>query len=318
MVIPIVVLLAAAVGLWLWHPWVPPTVIADPEPTGKRVHERGVFANYYPAEGDEPGPAILLLGGSEGGISEFVTDVAIEIQREGYSVLIPGYFDVPGQPGNLERVPLETFDRALDWLLDQDEVDRERVGIAGVSKGAEAALLVATRHPELRAVVAGVPSSYVWPGISWTDPWPDSSWTLNSEPLPMLPYGRPGLSFFTGDIGQVYRRGLPKRAAHPDAAIAIEAIESPVLLICGEEDKLWPSCEMARQLKERAVDRNGPPVRILAYQDAGHLCVGPPLERTDELYGLLTRLGGTATGNNAARGDAWPKILDFARRHLRD
>lgn len=316
LLISLSVLVVALVALWIWRPWVPDIEIIDPGPTGRRVSERGVFANYYPAKGAEGGPAILLLGGSEGGISEPLTDVATVLQEEGYSVLTPGYFGVPGQPGNLERVPLETFDRALAWLERQREVDPDKVGVAGVSKGAEAALLVATRHPEVRAVVAGVPSSYVWPGISWTDPWTDSSWSVDGEPLPFLPYGPFGLSFFMGDIGKVYREGLPKRAEHPDAAIPVEDIDAPVLLVCGREDSLWPSCEMARQLKERADDLNGPPIRILAYDDAGHLSVGPPVRRGEKLYDFLDRLGGTTNGNNAARADGWPKILGFARRHL--
>ncbi len=283
--------------------------IVDAGSTGRRIQEDGIFANYFPAAKKSPG--ILLLGGSEGGLGSGTRDAAKTLQAQGYSVLTPSYFGAPGQPKHLELVPLETFDRALTWLRAQPEVDRDRVAIAGVSKGAEAALLVATRHPELRGVVAGVPSSFVWPGIEFGKLKTPSSWTLNGRALPFLPYGPFRFRMLRGDIGVVYRDGLKHVSQHADARIPIEKIHVPVLLICGEDDKLWPSCTMSRQLEEQGKD-----VTVLAYPDAGHLSVGPPLSRDDPLYEKLGFLGGTPAGNNAARADSWPKILEFARRTL--
>ena len=77
----------------------------------------------------------------------------------------PAYFRGPGQNPDLELIPLELFSSALRWLSRQPEVDPSGLGILGGSKGAEAALLVAVRHPELKAVIAALPSSVVWPGI---------------------------------------------------------------------------------------------------------------------------------------------------------
>ena len=292
--------------------------IVDPASTGRRVREAGVFANYFPSTRPGRGPAVLLIGGSEGGIGRGTNQAAEALQKQGVSVLAPSYFGAPGQPERLVLVPLETFDRALDWLRSQPEVDPGRIGVGGVSKGAEAALLVATRHPELRCVVAGVPSSAVWPGIKFGSLNPPSSWTLDGRALPMLPYGpfRPRILF--GDIGSVYRDGLKQFAKHTDAAIPIEKTKAPVLLLCGESDKLWPSCMMSRQLEARAKSRGGPPVRVLAYADAGHLSIGPPVPKDDPFYRRLGFLGGSVEGNNAARADGWAKILDFVRTSLQD
>jgi hypothetical protein len=119
-----------------------------------------------------------------------------------------------------------------------------------------------------------------------------------------------------GDIGTVYRDGIKRLSSHVDAEIPIETIKAPVLLICGEADELWPSCPMSRQLEARAERHGGPSVKILAYPDAGHLCVGPPLKRGDPLRSKVAVLGGTTEGNNDARADGWPRILAFARRAL--
>ena len=170
--------------------------VVDPGRTGERVHEQGVFANYFPAKVSGRRPGVLLLGGSEGGIAGQTNDAARTIQAEGYSVLVPSYFGAPGEPKHLERIPLETFDRALAWLRARPEIDPDRLVIGGVSKGAEAALLVASRHPELRAVVAGAPSSVVWPGIKFGTLATPSSWTVGGRPLRCCPTVRSGSACF--------------------------------------------------------------------------------------------------------------------------
>jgi dienelactone hydrolase len=302
-----VLVCSAGAVVWITKPWVPGIVISDPGAAGRRVNEHGVFANYFPVRNATNGPAVLLLGGSEGGIKG--TAVARNLQAAGFSVLQAGYFGGPHQPKQLERIPLETFDRALAWLRNQPEVDPQRVGVVGQSKGAEAALLVGTRDHALRAVVASSGSSYTWPGINWNSFKADASWTSQGKDLPVLPYGPFHLfSFLHGDIGRVYREGLPKRARHADAAIQPRDITAPVILLCGEDDTLWPSCTMARQMKAREAS-----VEVLAYPHAGHHVFGPPTNLGDP---ALRKWGGTPAGNNAARSDAWPKVIAFLHAAL--
>lgn len=45
----------------------PPAEIVNAGPTGEKVNKDGVFGNFFPAMADKPRPAILVLGGSEGG-----------------------------------------------------------------------------------------------------------------------------------------------------------------------------------------------------------------------------------------------------------
>jgi dienelactone hydrolase len=292
-------------------PPLPEIRLTAPGATGERVVAPGLFANYFPAQTDRRSPGILMLGGSEGGIGRGITNMAVALQEAGFSVLTPAYFGAPGQPKNLELIPLETFDRAIEWLRARPEVDPHRIAIIGVSRGADAALLVAARHPEVRTVVAGAPSSVVWPGIRGRESFrAASSWTISGQPLPFLPYGPFRLSLLFGDIGSVYRGWLERLPEHPEAVIPVEKIKAPVLLVCGEDDTLRPACAMARQLKARAGAEDGPPIRILAYSQAGHGAFGLPLPRDDE---RLARWGGTPSGNNAARADSWPRIIEFLR-----
>lgn len=316
----IVFAVAGLAALWAFNPFAPEIVIADPAPEGRRIIENGLVANYYPplAEGKHPG--ILLLGGSEGGLGTGTSRMAKALQEQGYAVLQVSYFGGPGQPKMLALVPLETFDRALDWLKAQIEVDAERLAVVGASKGAEAALIVATRRSELRAVVAGMPSSVAWQGIDSNivnmifNP-PGGSWSLEGKPIPFLPYAQP--KDFNGDIGAIYIASLLELSKHEDAIIPVEKTRAPVLLICGKRDTLWPACPMADQVKARAEANGGPVVTILAYDEAGHGVMGVPIEKSNPGYNRLGSLGGTAGGNNAARIDGWPKVLQHLEEALK-
>jgi hypothetical protein len=56
-------------------------------------------------------PAVLVFGGSEGGDS--MVEVAALLSAHGYPALSLAYFDAPGLPHELARVPLEYFARAV-------------------------------------------------------------------------------------------------------------------------------------------------------------------------------------------------------------
>ncbi|PZO54375.1 MAG: acyl-CoA thioester hydrolase [Alphaproteobacteria bacterium] len=292
----------------------PQIEVLEPGPTGVRVEEAGVFGNFYPAAGDGPHPGIVSLGGSEGGLGRGVKHMALELQREGFSVLQLAYFGAPGTSESLERIPLELFDRGLAWLGAQPGVDAQRLALVGGSKGAEAVLLVATRHPELRAVVAGMPTNVAWNGINWQrgGQSESSSWTSGGEDIPTMPFS--SWNQAEGVIS-VYRsiEDSAQRAAAERAAIPIERARAEMLLVCGEAETMWPACPMSRAVAARAAERGGPQIHILAYADAGHLVFGPPIARDNAFYQRLDMLGGTVEGNAAARADSWPRIVAFLR-----
>ena len=290
----------------------PPVQVLPPGETGRRVTDDGLVANYFPAA--RKGPAVLMLPGSLGGLPPEMNNQAKVLQAEGFSVLYLSYFRAPGQNLRLELIPLEYFDTALSWLARQPEVDANRIGIFGGSKGAEAALLVATRHPELKAVIAAMPSSVVWTGVVWggSNTPIDSSWSEGGKALPHLPH-TPFDSGTAATMADNYAASLKLLPQHPEAAIPVEKITAPLLLVCGEADRTWPSCPMARQIEERLRSRQRPAPIVLAYPNAGHAVIGSPLPPDDP---RLTAAGGTPEGAAAARADSWPKAVAFLKTHL--
>jgi dienelactone hydrolase len=289
-----------------------PPVVADPALGGARVARNGVFADLYRSSLPSPRPAILLLGGSEGGLNPGVQWEARSLAAEGFHVLYLGYFGCPGTPSHLVGVPLETFDRGLSLLRAEPAVDPTRLAIVGASKGAEAALLVAARHPDVRAVVVGMPSSVAWPGINPGAATMEAIWTLSGVAVPFLPYAVD--SYAESGIFGMYNDALPNKEQHPDAIIPAERIAAPMLLVCGAADTLWPACAMAGQIADRLRACGRPAPMSLPYENAGHGVFGPPVE--PPYHPLLAAYGGTPEANAVARSDSWPKAIAFLKSAL--
>ncbi len=286
------------------------TAAAPAGPPPLQVRTPDIVADFYRPAQPGRAPAILLLGGSEGGLGAGVAKEAAVLAAHGYAVLQVCYFGCPGQaePQQLKLVSLETFSRALDWLLARPDVDPAHVGVVGTSKGAEAALLIAARRRELKIAVVGVPSSVAWAGIDGANMVVESSWSEHGKPVPFMPYG------WTGSwkgIRALYEDGLAQNgAARADAVIPVERINGPVFMVCGQADTLWPSCPMASAIQQRLTAKAfSHPVTLLAYADAGHAAFGPPVSSANPNYPKLAGLGGTLEANAAAREASWPKAL---------
>jgi dipeptidyl aminopeptidase/acylaminoacyl peptidase len=139
----------------------------------------GVYGTLFlPADTSARRPALVVFGGSEGGLS--TERYAAMLAANGYPAIALAYFKEPGLPATLTRVPLEYFARALRLLRAEPGVDPDRVLVQGTSRGGEAALLVGATYPDLvHGVVAGVPSSRVGSTPNGSTP----AWTLDGRPL---------------------------------------------------------------------------------------------------------------------------------------
>jgi len=230
-----------------------------------------IYADLYlPNRAAGHRPAVLLFGGSGGGLGEFFE--ARLLASHGYPAMALAYFREPGLPEQLDRIPLEYFVKALQELRRAPGVDAAQVLTWGVSRGSEAALLLGAHFPRLvHGVVATVPSSVV-----------NSGWTLRGHPL---------------------RR----------AAIPVERIRGPIVLVCGGRDLVWPSCSYADAIVKR-LQQHGEAGRVteLRYPAAGH-SVGEivpyvPTASVDLGPGA-PEMGGTVSSVVLGRIDAWRHIL---------
>jgi dienelactone hydrolase len=267
-----------------------------------------VVGTFYAPYGKRALPGVIMLGGSEGGISR---DPAALLASHGYAVLAAGYFGIAPLPDDLDRIPLESIDRAVAWLREQPSVDPKRIAVVGGSKGAELALLAASRNPAIRAVVAMAPSSVVYQSITGGKQ-TSSSWTAGGKELPYAPYVSSEAFTKSKRLIDLY---VPTLAAAPDAAaIPVETINGPILLLAGKDDALWPSAAMAQQIEARAKRLHFRyPIVNKTIEAAGHAVARLPNRPTAD----TTRLGGTAEGNAAAQRASWRAIVEFLERSLR-
>ena len=252
-----------------------------------------------PGEGKHPG--ILVVGGSEGGAP---LRRAAQLASHGYAALALAYFHYTELPPSAGNVPLEYFGSALEWMMQRPEIDSQRLGIVGASIGGELALQLASIYPQLRAVVAYVPSNVrfaVFAGSGLAAPW-----TWQGHPLP---YVRPG-------------QLNDARASFP-ATIQVERIQGAVLVIGGESDEVWPSGEMVDRIASRLHQAHFAfPFVKLKYPHAGHRAGMPEIvpswtkETIHPVTGRPMNYGGTPEGNAESTADAIPKVFGFLHDNL--
>jgi uncharacterized protein len=274
---------------------------------------------YRAPDHEGPHPAVLALGGSDGGTPEYFADLLVP---EGFACLALAYWGTPETQVWFTEIPLERIERGLRWLRSRSETKTHdgRVALVGASRGAELALLVAATFPELVGpVVAYTPSSVTWQGIDLTLP-PGatrSSWTFRGKPLAYVSFP-PGIAPKQSDQGvswlPVMDAGLNDAEAVGPAMIPIERCTGPVLLVSGGDDHVWPAATMSKMLMDRMVSHGRSEwIRHLHYPKAGHMLF-PYTRPTDtRVPEMPMDLGGNPENDAAAHLDAWPTVLKCLR-----
>jgi pimeloyl-ACP methyl ester carboxylesterase len=233
---------------------------------------------------------ILLLHGSSG---QPDLDRARILEEQGYDVLAPRWFDE-----RISEIPLESFP------LDELAARNDRLVVMGMSRGAEAALLLGTRDDRIDAVVAIAPSAYVWGWIENGEQ--TSAWTWQGEPLPFVRFDldwQPDADppSYVG----YYRQSLERCPAGAEAArIPAERFKGDLLLVAGGDDQVWPSVEFAEQI---ALRRGGLETRALIGARAGHRFVFP--KEQPKAGGQAMARGGSDEADSALGAQAWPDLL---------
>jgi dienelactone hydrolase len=295
-----------------------------------RVRAHGVVGALYLPESAGPHPAVVVLGGSEGGAPE---RAAAQLASGGFAAMAVAYFGVDPLPRELEEIPLEYFAGAFAWLAQRPEVSVGSLSVIGRSRGGELALLLAAHFPEvIKAVVAYVPSHVVWQSAPSSRllarATARSSWTFGGRPVPFVPAAsvtaedrEEFASFHAGRpiaFRPQFERAMLQRDAVAEAAIPIERITGPVLLLSAGDDQLWPSrtlCELAVQRLEQHGHRFAH--RHVCYEAAGHLLGIPGTMYGPHAPSFPTLImGGTPAADVQASRDSWPMVVDFLHSFL--
>ena len=300
--------------------------------TGSQILQTAVpgfaHAKIYRRSGNARTPVIVILAGAEGGddAGRRFGPIFAEL---GYAAVSLPYYSAnwgahapppqyPELPGSFVDIRVEQLGDLKKALAKMPGLDTTRIGLFGGSKGSEFALIAASRYRWIKSVVAYTPSDLVWEGWGLETLEAEgtrSSFSFYGKALPFMPYKGFVEGLMIGDKADLRAIHENGRANHPGeetkARIAIERYKGPLLLIAGDEDKLWNSGRMARNIAASR-DKPGLMTELLVYPDAGHDLAGGSTEPRVDARG-----GGSPEANARARGDAWPKVVAFLKRTLR-
>ena len=207
--------------------WLPPGAKVS------QVTDNGLVAVLVTPATPGPHPALIMFGGSEGGL--ITGQLSAEYYAAlGYSCLGLAYFGAAGLQSDLDHVPLEYLGKAIDWMSARADVDPTRIGVLGASRGGELALLLAATYPKLKVAIALSPSGLVWSNTNATG----AAWTLAGADVPFMPSSGAGAIVSMDADGDTVYTTTPifladmqaaSAAATAAATIAVEKSSAAIL-----------------------------------------------------------------------------------------
>ncbi|MPY95730.1 MAG: hypothetical protein GEV08_22560 [Acidimicrobiia bacterium] len=287
------------------------------------------LTSFTPLVGPGPWPGVVVVPGSTGAAA--VEPMAALLASHGCAAAVLAYAGEPGLPPTVEAIPIEALAEGVRAFAAMPPVDGARLAVIASSAGTGGALSALATFEDLapRCVVAIAPTSVVWQALGSGGPPPRaSSWALGGEPLPWVPvHGEPSAQVIEHKLlerfphhptpralhmHEAFAKGLSDEGAVAAAAIPVERIDAPLLLLTGEDDRLWPSASMARAILAR---RRRDDDRHLTYPAAGHF-LRPPITPTTVPWTDTYVSGGEPAGNAAAQAQGWIAIRSFFDTHL--
>lgn len=291
------------------------------ENTTYSVKTDGFYGELFrPAEDKYPEKALICFSGSDGGI-EVTRLLADVFKNQGLTTLALAYVMEEDLPDRFVKVPIDPLEVAAKRLHD---MGYEKVGLWGISKGAELALLAGSLLPGLvNAVISVAPMSTVCQGfakekgISFV---PESSRSFHGKEIP---YSSFEMEKFP--LGHILWKSIQIRDItmtdlyvplvknpNPDAVIKVEKITGPILLISSKMDNMWPSELAAEKIMKRLKDHDFPYLyQHLSYEYGSHLFVPMELRSTKFFKGDR---GKNKENGRKARMDSLVKTLEFVSK----
>lgn len=224
----------------------------------------------YPAE-DRKDRIMIVFTGSEGGL-DHAKKTAKYLQDNGIPAFALGYFKTKHSAGALDLIPVEIIGSVMKRLR---SLGYKKIGVEGVSKGAELALAAAIRYPQLSCVILKTPSWFYSEGLKGGRPSGNCCWSLKGEGLPYTPYkerkiNMPGLILKNREYN-ILEVNTDKKVV-PESVIEIERIKAPILMFSTRADTIWPSTESCEKMCARLQEKGfAYPYKHIAFDHMSHM-----------------------------------------------
>ena len=254
---------------------------------------------------------VICFGGSDGGPN---FETAKRLAEEGYETFALFMFGMKNQEQSLRKIPLEQFEDIISYV-NENIKDKKPISILAASKGAEYALNLASKYPEIDNLILYAPSSYNFAGLDFKDY--GSSWTYKGKELPYIDIKKSSFkSFLKNIIGpalikspisfkKTYNSAIEKDSDRQEKLIPVKDVKANILMIVGEDDLMWDSLAMANKIKDQ-----NPKARIYSYKGAGHIFAGNGIINLGK---ARIATGGSSEGNEEARNESRKTIDAFLK-----
>jgi len=258
-------------GTFLTSKFLPNKVIVMKKTT---VKDHGFEGILLPATGRKD-KIVIVISGSNGGM-RLTKQCADFYNKNGIPALAIALFATKETREFLDRVPIEYVYNAIQWLKTQGY---EKIGIDGMSKGSEMALVAASLFDDISCVVARVPSYFVSEGLVGHKmnkrPSGTSCWSYKGEGLPFAPY--------RNRIFDTVKMLLDEKELHfitfnkdkivtPESLIHLERIAAPILMLSSKNDTIWPSYENSVYMENKLEEIDFPYMhKHVAYENMSHM-----------------------------------------------
>ena len=294
----------------------------------EKVTDDGVVGTFIRPKGEGPFPTVIVLGGACGGIPQ--DSYVAQLANKGYAALGLAYFFAPGLPEHLNHIPIEFVKKAVKWLRKNKACDVSKLSVLGTSMGGVYALLAASYFPEVKSVVifdgAGVVSQSLDSGKELNNP--VAPFSFQDKPIPFLTLDIPQPNeenlntcfFLRTFLSSYYSKS---KEAREEAAIKVEKINGPVLLMGTLDDQLFGSAFQLQQAYNRLVEHQFPyEYDFIAYRGAGHIIgigglpYSPTTSSALELRQnkMIFCVGGNPKDSSKAQVDSWKRTFAFLKK----
>ena len=271
---------------------------------------------------------IIFLGGSSNEDLGTILPPSAILASHGFNVLALAFFGQKGLNSTLAEVPLEYFEKVFAWLEKNPVTNCKEIYVYGGSIGAVLALLLASRYPIIKKVVAVNPLAWCFQGLTLKRV---SLWTYGGKSLPFVKFAWGStLAYLMGcfiknqpfGFAYMYRKSLELANNREEARIKVENSNADVLLFGGQKDGWWDTHAACQRIMQELATHNYPHAsEYITYENGGHASYAPfiiPVEELSAPFKMAPRLvlseGVGWEANAHMLEDSWEKAIEFFKK----
>ena len=256
--------------------------------------------------GKGPFPAIITLyGGTKKQLP--IQDASAILVNNGFVSLALAYFNVDDLPKVYDKVDIEYFEEAVVFLQNLPFVDKNSIGVYGISKGGSIALAMATFLPQIKSVVSMNGSLQSVGGTT----------SYRGIILPKFEFKNEN-DYIFGKNNTVFINFAYKKVSLNDPSlIPFEKSKADILFVLGLDDKSVDVDQYQKILKFKMSLTTGKNFQVVTYEGLGHLvdspympvCVCASSVSYPEYY--IEYGGGNTQEHALSQIKAWKKVIEF-------